>query len=185
MASDTPPERVEVAGLPSCEFRRRRVRRAADGMDLDVIVCVAAGGKVLAEVGGDEAGMRAVCGLCPIPQGMTFRPCLYLVPLKIEREGVPRDYYDCRWFYRLNPEEPHARVDWLCGGCPFWFPRPPLELYKDYDSVTRFLLDYHRQVWTTGRRPDDRPPLRIDPPRRRPGLAGFLDRLADWLGIAW
>ena len=125
MASDTPPERVEVAGLPSCEFRRRRVRRAADGMDLDVIVCVAAGGKVLAEVGGDEAGMRAVCGLCPIPQGMTFRPCLYLVPLKIEREGVPRDYYDCRWFYRRIPRSPTPAWTGSAGAAPSGSPGPP------------------------------------------------------------
>ncbi len=182
MASDAAPDRVEVPGLPSCEFRRRRVRRAAVGTDRDVIVCVAAGGKVLAEAGRDEAEMRATCGPCPIPQAMTFRPCLYLVPLKIDRERTPRDYYVCRWFYRLNPEEPLSRVEWLCGGCPYWFPRPSLELYKDYDGVTRSLLEYHRQVWTTGRRPDDRPPLRIDPPRprRRPGL---LDRLLGWLGI--
>lgn len=182
MASDTPPERVEVAGLPSCEFRRRQ--RVADRGDRDVIVCVAAGGKVLAEAGGDEGEMRATCGSCPIPQSMTFRPCLYLVPLKIEREGVPRDYYICRWFYRLNPEDPHSRVDWLCGGCPFWFPRPPLELYKDYDGVTRFLLDYHRQVWTTGRRPGERPRLRIDPPRPRRGVAALLGRLLTWIGVA-
>jgi len=181
MASDARPEQVEVAGLPSCEFRRRR--RAADGSDRDVIVCVAAGGKVLAEVGGDEAGMRALCGPCPIPHGMTFRPCLYLVPLKLEREGMLRAYYVCRWFSRLNPEEPHSRVDWLCGGCPFWFPRPRLELYEDYERVTGFLLDYHRQVWTTGRRPDERPRLRIDPPRPRRGLAALLGRLLGWVGV--
>lgn len=146
--------------LQPCELRWERPVEG-DGSGATEIVCMAAGGKRLALKGGDEREMRATCGSCTIPSESARRPCLYLVPIKTERAGQMRDYFDCRWFYTLKPEEPATKTDWMCLGCPYWFPRPPIHFYKDLERVTRKLIQYHQDAWA-GCLP--RPRFWLDPP---------------------
>jgi len=133
-------------GLPTCELRwERPIKR--DGGGAVEIICVAAGGKRLGVKGGDEREMMATCGSCTIPREAGRRPCLYLVPIKTERDGQPRDYFLCRWFYTLRPEQPATKTDWMCIGCRFWFPRPPIHFFRDLERATQKLIQYHHDVW--------------------------------------
>ncbi|MBI2115361.1 MAG: hypothetical protein HYT85_09805 [candidate division NC10 bacterium] len=75
---------------------------------------MAAGGRRLAVKGGDPREMLATCGSCTIPKESARRPCLYLLPIKTERDSQVRDYFLCRWFYTLKPEEPATKTDWMC-----------------------------------------------------------------------
>lgn len=139
------------SGIPACELRWERPIEG-DGSGAVEIVCMAAGGKRLAVKDGDESEMLATCGSCTIPRESAYRPCLYLVPIKTERDQKLRDYFICRWFYRLKPEEPATNTEWICGACPYWFPRPPVHLLKDLEEVTRKMIRYHQDAWA-GRLP--------------------------------
>ena len=133
-------------GIPACELRWERPIEG-DGSGAVEIVCMAAGGKRLAVKGGDEREILATCGSCTIPSESARRPCLYLVPIKTQRDGRIRDYFLCRWFYRLKPEQPATTTDWMCGCCPYWFPRPPIHLFKDLEQVTQRMIRYHQDAW--------------------------------------
>jgi hypothetical protein len=148
------PLALAQPGLPPCELRWERAIEG-DAQGAVEIICVAAGGKRLAVKGGDEREMLDTCGSCTIPRETARRPCLFLVPIKTERDGGVRDYFLCRWFYTLRPEQPATKTDWMCVGCPYWFPRPPIHLFKNLELVTRKLIQYHRDVWA-GRLKDDR-----------------------------
>lgn len=138
-------------GIPPCELRWERPI-AGDGDGAVEIVCMAMGGKRLAVKGDDAREMLATCGSCTIPRETARRPCLYLVPIKTEREGRLRDYFICRWFYTLRPERPATNTEWMCGGCIYWFPRPPIHLLKDLEPVTQKMIRYHQDAWA-GRLP--------------------------------
>jgi hypothetical protein len=138
-------------GIPACELRWERPIEG-DGTGAVEIVCMAAGGKRLAVKGGDVTDILVTCGSCTIPQETARRPCLFLVPIKLERDRKVRDYFICRWFYSLKPEQPATSTDWMCGGCPYWFPRPPLNLLEDYEDATDRMIRYHQDVWA-GRLP--------------------------------
>lgn len=140
------PLPVVQPGLPACELRWERPMEG-DGGGAVEIVCMAAGGKRLAIKGGGEREMLATCGSCTILREAARRPCLYLVPIKTERDGQIRDYFLCRWFYTLRPEQPATKTDWMCIGCRFWFPRPPVHFFKDLERVTQKLIQYHQDVW--------------------------------------
>ena len=133
-------------GLPPCELRWERPIEG-DGSGAVGIICIAAGGKRLAVKGGDPREMLATCGSCTIPKESARRPCLYLLPIKTERDHRVRDYFICRWFYTLKPEEPATKTDWMCVGCPYWFPRPPISLFKNLEAVTQKMIRYHQDVW--------------------------------------
>jgi hypothetical protein len=138
-------------GLRPCELRWERSIEG-DGSGGVEVVCMAAGGKRLAVKGGDEREMPATCGSCTIPMETARRPCLYLVPIKTERDHKVRDYFICRWFYRLKPEQPATTTSWMCVGCIYWFPRPPLNMLKDYEKATHKMIEYHQDAWA-GRLP--------------------------------
>jgi len=48
-------------------------------------------------------------------------------------------YFSCRWFYKLYREK-QPRDNTMCLGCPYWFPRPPVELIPHYWSETQRML---------------------------------------------
>lgn len=145
---DSIPTPIPLAqpGIPTCELRSERPI-SGDGDGEVEIVCMAMGGKRLAVKGGDERERLATCGSCTVPRESARRPCLYLVPIKTERDQRLRDYFICRWFYRLKPEQPATTTDWMCGCCPYWFPRPPVDLFKDLEQVTKRMIQYHQNFW--------------------------------------
>ncbi len=149
--ANPPPVPLLKSGIPVCELRWARPIQG-DGSGAVEIVCMAAGGKRLAVKGGDEREMLATCGPCPIPRESAWRPCLYLIPIKVEREQKVRDFFTCRWFYSLKPEDPATNTRWMCGGCPYWFPRPPLDFLKGYERATQKMIRYHQDAWA-GRLP--------------------------------
>ena len=173
-------------GIPACELRSKRPIEgdASSGIE---IVCMAAGGKRLAMRGGDEGEMLAACGPCTIPRESGRRPCLYLVPIKTERDHKVRDYFICRWFYRLKPEEPATNTEWICGACPYWFPRPPVHLLKDLEQVTRKMIRYHQDAWA-GRLPPSPFSFWLGPwsppvPRWKRLLRPLVSLLSGWWGL--
>jgi hypothetical protein len=101
---------------------------------------------------------------------------LYLVPFKTARDGQPRDYFACRWFYKLKPENPATTTSWMCGGCQYWFPMPPLDLLKDLEGKARYMMEYHHAYWA-------------NPPRHKPVFSfpahppptHWLRRVVDWV----
>lgn len=172
--------------LQPCELRRERPveRDGSGGLE---IVCMAAGGKRLAVKGGDNREMLATCGSCTIPRETARHPCLYLVPIKTQREGRLRDYFICRWFYRLKPEQPAMTTDWMCGGCPYWFPRPPVHPIKDLEQAIKKMIRYHQDAWA-GRLPPHplsfwatswSPPI----PRWKRLLRPLVSLMSGWWGL--
>jgi hypothetical protein len=133
-------------GMQPCELRWERT--AADaGAGRREIVCMAAAGKRLALVGGDEREMHAIRGSCTAPTETARRPCLFVIPIKTERGARVQDYFTCWWFYRMRPERPATETEAMCSGCIYWFPRPPTRLFPDLHGVTRRMIRYHQDAW--------------------------------------
>ena len=173
---------VTPPGLPPCELRwERAVVGEAQGQR--EIVCMAAAGTRLALVGGDEGAMRRVCGSCTVPAEAARRPCLSLVPFKTEREGRPRDYFACRWFYKLKSEDPWTTTGLMCPGCIYWFPRPPLELLRDLEFTTRDIIQYHHDAWEGRLPPSPFAGWNLWRPASVPLWKQVLHRLASWLWL--
>jgi len=128
-------------------------------------ICGASGGPehgyILAVAGEDVSSMVAICNSCPIPNALKApRPCLNLVPIRRFSAGkrslpvvqAPRQqgqavqeseqadaFFPCRWFYTLDGQN-QPRHTYLCRGCSYWFPRPPLELFTDYWPTMQKML---------------------------------------------
>lgn len=168
-------------GTQACELRRERPIPGHDSGAVE-IVCVAAGGKRLAIKGGDETELLATCGSCTIPRESARRPCLYLVPIKTEQDDQVRDYFICRWFYTLNPEQPATRTDWMCCGCPYWFPRPPIHILKDLTEVTQKMIRYHQDAWAGRLSPSPFKAWSLSRPAPVPRWKRLVSRL---LGLVW
>lgn len=35
----------------------------------------------------------------------------------------------------------------MCPGCIYWFPRPPVQLFRDLEPVTQDIIRYHQDAW--------------------------------------
>jgi hypothetical protein len=127
-------------------------------------VCGASGGYEQGTVLGNSddggAAIAAICNTCPIPDVLeSKRSCLQLVPVRHFNGGkrtLPvlqsadssaesssdepaNAYFPCRWFYTLyGQRQPQDAL--LCQGCPYWFPRPPVELNPKYWETTQKML---------------------------------------------
>ncbi|HVB72938.1 MAG TPA: hypothetical protein VNE38_05225 [Ktedonobacteraceae bacterium] len=145
----------------TCELRMERGSIDARGNERIEYVCGASGGTehgyVLGVAGEDSAAMRAICNACPIPDALeSRRACLNLVPVRRfgvrslpviqpgaqgsqSGETVAEVYFTCRWFYKLYREK-QPRNNSMCLGCPYWFPRPPVELIPRYWPETQRML---------------------------------------------
>jgi hypothetical protein len=164
----------DADGLQVCGYRRE-VPLDGEGPGAVEVRCTAMGGGLLGHKEKDLSQIRAVCNACAVPREAARRPCLYLVPFKAQRDGEPRDYFACRWFYKLKPEDPHTTTAWMCGGCQYWFPMPPLHLLKDLEGKARYMIAYHNDYWAN---PPKRASLfawNVPPPPTR-----WLRRLVDW-----
>ena len=169
-------------GPQPCELRWERPIEG-DGTGAVEIVCMAAGGRRLAIKGGDHSEMLATCGACTIPRETERRPCLFLVPFKTEREGRPRDYFACRWFYTLKPEDPWSTTGIMCPGCIYWFPRPPVQLFRDLEPMTQDVIRYHQDAWA-GRLPPS-PFAHWFTPRANPSLPRWRRLLHRVVSLVW
>jgi hypothetical protein len=139
---------VSPIALQPCIYRGERTSPEANPGDGSVdLICKAMGGKSLGRKGEDDIRIAEICNTCTIPQAAAFRPCLFLVPIKVQRKQVLKDYFICRWFYRLRPEQPDEKTRYMCGGCPYWFPMPPIELLRDLERAAQKMIDYHTDVW--------------------------------------
>lgn len=156
---------VEGVAVRSCELRLTRHSRDANEKERVEYICGASGGPerghVLAAAGDDISSMVAICNSCPIPDALEdSRSCLNLVPIRrfaggkrslpvvqaqmqhtqTVQDGEQADvFFPCRWFYTLDGQN-QPRHTYLCRGCPYWFPRPPLELFTDYWPTTQKML---------------------------------------------
>jgi len=139
------------------------------------------GGKSLGRKGEDDTRIAEVCNSCTIPQEAAFRPRLFLVPMKVQRKGILKDYFTCRWFYRLHPERPDQKAKYMCGGCPYWFPMPPIELLRDLERAAQKMIDYHTDIWEN---PPPPPPEIIWIDRRRQPKS-FWSLTCDLLNRWW
>lgn len=168
--------------LQSCIYRAERASGDADpGSGAVDLICKAMGGKSLGRRGDDDVRIAEICNSCTIPQEAAFRPCLFLVPMKVKRKGVLKDYFNCRWFYRLHPERPYEKTKYMCAGCPFWFPMPPIELLRDLERAVQKMIDYHTDVWEN---PPPPPPKIIWIDRPWPPKS-FWRRTCDLLNRWW
>jgi hypothetical protein len=147
-AGEQDPEALELDadGVQACPYRRE-APAAGEGPGEVEVRCIAMGGALLGRKVRDLERVRSFCNACTVPRKADFRPCLYLVPFKTERDGQPRDYFACRWFYKLRPEGPATSTAWMCGGCPYWFPMPPLEVLGDLERKARFMIQFHQDFW--------------------------------------
>jgi hypothetical protein len=110
-----------------CELRLTRPIPPEEGGGTE-IVCGAADVRLAVE-GGNQSRLEAICGACEIPQALaTNLACLHLRPVRTIEPHGPRSHYACRWFYRLNPKRQPRTIQAGCGGCPYWFPRPSIEM---------------------------------------------------------
>lgn len=166
---------LDADGLQACPYRRE-APAGHEGPGAVELRCIAMGGAPLGRKGRDLDRIRSVCNACTVPRKADFRPCLYLVPFKTERGGQPRDYFACRWFYKLRPEAPATNTDWMCGGCSYWFPMPPVEVLEDLESKARFMIQFHQDFWAN---PPKHEPLfgRQPPPPPTHWLRRVVDRI--------
>ena len=169
------PPSLDAHGLKVCDFRRE-VPLNGEGPGAVELRCMALGGDALGRPDWDLERIRGVCNACAVPREAARRPCLYLVPFKTVRDGTAHDYFACRWFYKLKPEEPATTTGWMCGGCTYWFPMPPIHLLKDLDGQARYMIQFHRDYWA-------------NPPKHKPFFVrgtpppptNWLRRLVDWM----
>ena len=122
---------IQGTAVRSCELRLER--RAVDGNEQERVeyICGASGGPehgyVL--VRRFPVGKRGL----PVVQSQM----LYAQPTQ---SGEQADvFFPCRWFYSLDGQN-QPRHTLLCRACPYWFPRPPLELLTDYWPMTQKML---------------------------------------------
>ncbi len=130
--------------IPECEFRQRRPAKDGQGEEF---VCTVAGDTFLARVGEETSALERVCGACPIPEALRHpRACLYLRPIRfIDDPPHPPAYFACRYFYRLAPPERLPRDLSWCVGCPYWFPRPRLDLIRGHAEEVARIRAYIRE----------------------------------------
>ncbi len=123
-----------MEGIPECELRGKRVINDQTGARTEYF-CMAADGALLASSKKDMERMKTICGACPLPDVLAHDPkaCLYLRPIRFLHEG--KTYFTCRIFYKLLEGHEPENMD-FCHACTYWFPRPPLELMKDYAEDT-------------------------------------------------
>jgi hypothetical protein len=153
--------------LPACELRLLRQRADADGCERREIVCGASGGLdrgfVLAREGGETRFLEETCRACPVPAALKAKQsCLHLVPVRRfpgqgndappqiiqafqEVKGVAlhkdqlRTSFPCRWFYQVGTQAWSPDTFW-CQNCPYWFPRPPVELIPRYWETSKEIM---------------------------------------------
>jgi hypothetical protein len=188
---------IQGAAVRSCELRLERRSMYADEKERLEYICGASGGPehgyVLAVAGEDLSSMMAICNACPIPDALeSSRSCLNLVPIRRfsggkrslpviqahTQQAQPSQgdeqadvFFPCRWFYTLDGQN-QPRHTYLCRSCPYWFPRPPLELYTDYWPTTQRML---RVV--NGEEILSRPPTGFTPSARQSARKTWWQRL--------
>lgn len=162
----TPPTKkytaIQETEIRCCELRVERQIQGETGQNRIEYVCGASGGPehghVLGVSGEDLSAMAAICNTCPIPDALdSHRACLQLVPVRSfpagkrllpviqppqqsEAETQSADaFFPCRWFYTLYGQKQPRDLS-PCIGCPYWFPRPPLELIPGYWPETQKML---------------------------------------------
>lgn len=126
---------------------------------------------------GDGCDMQYL----PIPDALeSYRSCLQLVPVRPFPAGqrvLPviqptqqsqtetpsaEAFFPCRWFYTLYGQK-QPRDCSPCVGCPYWFPRPPLELIPGYWPETQKMLRI-----VTGEERIENPPTGFRPSQETP-----------------
>jgi hypothetical protein len=140
------------------------------------------GGQSLGRKGQDDTRIAEICNSCTIPREAAFRPCLFLIPIKVERKQILKDYFICRWFYRLHPERPEERTRYMCGGCPYWFPMPSTELVRDLERAAKRMIDYHTDVWENPPAPRQEAVWTRGPQPPKSGWRRALGSLSRWWG---
>jgi len=120
--------------VPPCELRIERPI-AGDPAGRREYICGAPGLR-LAVVGEASDVMGRICNACDLPEVLAHDPriCLHLRPVRvIEPDATATTCYACRWFYRFNPHHQPTSIN-RCSGCPYWFPRPSIQLLAQHRS---------------------------------------------------
>jgi hypothetical protein len=163
----TPPSTrytaIQGVHVRVCELRLERPASESNSQERMDYLCGASGGYEQGAVLGNSdngAAIAAICNACPIPDVLeSKRSCLQLVPVRhfnVGKRPLPvvqtihasvddmgdepaRAYFPCRWFYTLfGQRQPQDTL--LCQGCPYWFPRPPVELIPNYWETTQKMV---------------------------------------------
>lgn len=155
---------IQGVQVRACELRLERSVCVGEERECVEYLCGASGGYEQGAVLGnsDEGGaaVAALCNVCPIPDALEGKcSCLQLVPVRCfnagkhplpvvqstqpSGEGMSDEpanvYFPCRWFYTLFRQ--HQPQDTLmCQSCPYWFPRPPVELIPRYWETTQKMV---------------------------------------------
>jgi hypothetical protein len=176
---------IQETEIRCCELRLERQVKDAAGQNRLEYVCGASGGPkhghVLGVSGENLSAMAAICNTCPIPDALeSHRSCLQLVPVRHFPAGqrvLPviepsqqsqtktpsaEAFFPCRWFYTLYGQK-QPRDCSPCVGCPYWFPRPPLELIPGYWPETQKMLRI-----VTGEERLESPPTGFRPSQETP-----------------
>jgi hypothetical protein len=153
--------------LPPCELRLVQRRLEPDGLERVTVVCGASGGPeegvVLARAGDDTTFLEETCRACPVPAALKARQsCLHLVPVRrfpgqgsdvppeiaralrgvkgarVSKEEL-RTSFPCRWFYTVGTQAWSPDNFW-CQRCPYWFPRPPVEMIPHYWETSKQII---------------------------------------------
>ncbi len=107
--------------LPPCEFRTLD--------QSNVYRCSAAEGASLGPRDGEL--VRQICGSCSVPAVLASEgSCLHLIAWAEVEDERSEGNFACRFFHPLYDAPWHDTA--VCTTCPYWFPRPPLELLPDH-----------------------------------------------------
>jgi hypothetical protein len=141
-------------GFKPCELRRPWLSEWTDGEAFSRWFCEAAG-RPLEELAEPGESQEDVCARCPIPEELSRRPCLFMVPVKLHVDGERHEFFGCHWYHTIMRPE-FQQDTFQCEGCRDWFPRPPVEVNYRYQERTAKMIRHFEHVLTA-------PP---DPPRR-------------------
>src|SRR6266511_1319424 len=118
--------------LPPCEFRT--LDRSG------VYRCDAAEGASLGPRDGEL--VQQICGSCSVPAVLASdRSCLHLIAWAEVEDARSEGKFACRFFHPLY-DAPWDDIG-VCATCPYWFPRPPLELLPDHAEWIARMKDFY------------------------------------------
>ncbi len=164
-------------GFKSCELRSPWLSGGPAGDSPPRWFCEAAG-QPLDELAESGESVEDVCARCPIPEELSRRPCLFMVPVKVLHDRRRHDLFGCHWYHSITRLD-FQRDTLQCDGCGGWFPRPPIEVNPRYrERTAKMIRCFERQLTAPAA-----PPIAL--PRWEAPLPVSWRRRAWHLVVGW
>lgn len=140
-------------------------------------VCGAAG-RPLERLAAPGESAEDACARCPIPEALSRRPCLFLVPVKLRVDGKRHEFLGCHCYHSITRLD--CQRDTLqCEGFRDWFPRPPAGVNYRYEEQTARMIPHFEREPTAP--PPPHPERRWERPPPAPVWRRAWHHLVAWV----